>query len=761
MSIWRGWLAIGAVLVGVYPLVPGPLARDVCYVVVGLASVVAILVGVRRNRPAVRAPWYLFAAGLLSWTVGDSIYSWNADVREVTPFPSSADALYLGAYPLLAGGIAVLVRSRGTRAGVASTIDSAIVVVGVGLLSWTWLAQPMLAAEDVSGFDRALAVAYPAGDIVLLAMLVRLVSAPGVASTALRLLVGAVVMQVAADTALAAAPSSSWDYAPALDLLWLGSYVCWGASALHPGMGALPQRDPSTAHRFTRRRLVVLGTAALLPSLTHLVAIGTGRSMDPWAVTGGSIALTALVLARTACAVGEIRATATQRDRLEEHLFEHASRDALTGLFNRAYLISLAGGALRRAQISGSATGLLVVNLDGFAAVNREWGPAAGDAVLRETGRRIRAVSEPCPVGRLGDDQFVVLVDGADAETQTARLAELLLDALRPPVVHDDQHHQSQVSIGASVSLDGGTDAGQLLQEALVAVRRARSSTADGIEIYDDFMRREHAHRSEVDSSLRRALEGGDLELYYQPVVAAVSGVVDGYEALLRWNDAGRVRSAADFVPVAERSDLICDIGRWVLTEATRQLATWIAAEPERFGDLTVAVNISGRHLAGSIVEDVRAALRDSGLPSHHLVLEVTESVLVEVPRAVVQLTSLRSIGVTISLDDFGTGFTSIGQLRHLPIDTIKIDRSCFDSEEPGSSELIALMTGAAHACGLLVVAEGIERPDQLETLLTLDCDTAQGFLFSRPMRAADVRAYRGRDGAPQLRVVRDDDPLR
>jgi diguanylate cyclase (GGDEF)-like protein len=602
-------------------------------------------------------------------------------------------------------------------------------------------------------------MAYPAGDIVLLAMLVRLTSAPGVASTALRLLVGAVILQITADTALAAAPSSSWDYSGALDLLWLGSYVCWGASALHPRMSRLPQDSSYTATRFTRRRLAVLSTAALLPPLTQLGALGADRSVSLWVVVAGSIVLTSLVLARTACAVGEIRVATKQRDRLEEHLFEQASRDALTGLFNRAYMISQIGGALRRGQTSGSATGLLVVNIDGFAVLNRDWGPSAGDAVLKEASRRLLASSEQCPVGRLGDDQFVVLVDGADAENHTTGLAERVLDTLRRPFDHRGQPLHLTVSVGASVSLDAGTEPGQLLQEALIAVRRSESSGSGRIEIFDDFMRREHAHRRELDSSLRRAIADGGLELYYQPVVAAMSGVIDGYEALVRWNDAGHVRSPEEFIAVAESSDLICDIGRWALSEATRQFAAWVAAEPERFNDLTIAVNVSGRHLAGStIVDDVRRALEASGLPGHQLVLEVTETILIDVPRAVLQLSSLRSLGVTISLDDFGTGFTSVGQLRDLPIDTIKIDKSYFDSTEPGASELIALMTGAAHACGLLVVAEGIERAEQLDALVMLDCDAAQGFLFSRPLRAQDVLAYRGHDTGPQLRVVKDED---
>lgn len=760
MMLWNGWLVGGALVVASYPMLPAGPPRDVAYVVVGLASVAAVVVGARRNTSTGRLPWHLFAAGLFSWTIGDAIYSWNADVRHVVPFPSSADAFYLGAYPLLACGIGVLIRRRGARQAVAGRIDSAIVVVGIGLMSWTWIAQPMIAAVDVPAFERGLSVAYPFGDIILLAMLVRLMSAPGISSTAFRLLVGAVTMQIVADTALASVPSTTWDYASGLDLLWLASYILWGASALHPRMEALSQRGPYASARFTRRRLATLSVVALVPSLAHLAAIGMGWSVNLWSLAGGSIAMTGLVLARTACAVSEIQVATKHRDRLQEHLFDRASVDALTGLFNRAYMIRLVSQALRRGQAAGSSTGLVVVDISGIAAVNRDGGYRAVDAVLIETARRIRAAGADCAIGRLGDNQFVVLVDGADAEHRTMRMAEELVVALREPHNHRGRSIHVAASVGVSVSLDADADAERLLNEALLAIRGSAASGGGGIAVFDDFMRREHAVRQEIESSLRRALDCHELELYYQPVVAAMSGVIDGYEALVRWNDAGEIRMPSTFIPIAEESDLICDLDRWVLREATRQFAAWLAADPERFGDLTVAVNISGRHLAGpGVTDDVRAALAASGLPSHHLSLEVTETVLFETPHAVLQLSSLRSMGVTISLDDFGTGFTSVGQLRSLPVDTIKIDRSYFDSAEPGAPELIALMTGAAHACGLLVVAEGIERPDQLVSLLSLDCDAAQGFLFSPPMPAEAVVAYRGHDAGPHLHLIRDELP--
>jgi diguanylate cyclase (GGDEF)-like protein len=752
-------LLMGAALIALYAVLPSGLPRDAVYLAVGLGCVAAIVMGVRRHRPAVRAPWYLLAAGLAAWVLGDTIYSWNEDVRHVSPFPSSADVAYLLAYPLLAAGIALLIRRGGRRFDVSSLIDSGIVVVGLGLVSWAWIARPMVENADVPLLERLIAVAYPAGDILLMAMLVRLVAAPGVSSMALRLLAGAVVLQVVADTALAAGMSESWDYASALDGLWLASYVLWGTCALHPQMSEISRRSRARDDLFTVRRVVVLGAAAVLPPLTAGVALAFGHSMDPWVLVGGSIVLTFLVVLRMASGIAEIRLTAQQRDRLQEELLRRASHDPLTGQFNRAYMLRIIQGALRRAGSTGAPTGLIVIDLDDFASVNNAVGPAAADDVLIATARRISDTVGPAhPVGRLGGDQFVVLVEHADAEELTPRIAGALASAMLAR--HETAHGAVRVivRIGLTLGLDGSTDASELLHQALIASRRAKLAAAGTFEVFDSNLRREVAERATVEQELRAAIRDGALELRYQPVVSVSAAVVDGYEALVRWHRPNGVLGMPDeFIPIAEKSDLICELGRWVLTEATEQFASWLERDPVRFSPLTVAVNISGRHLADRrIVTDVATALEASGLASHHLVIEVTETVLVDEPRAVIQLDALRALGVTISLDDFGTGYTSIGQLRHLPVDTIKIDRSFLSLTEPGSSELIALMTAAAHACGMLVVAEGVERNEQLMLLKALECDAAQGYLFARPLTSAAVLDGVEPERHPRLRIVRD-----
>jgi len=759
MTCVRAYLVSGAVLICAYVVAPPGLPQDAVYLVVGLGCVAAIVLGVRRHQPDLRAPWYLFAVGQAAWVLGDTIYSWNEDVRHVSPFPSSADVAYLLAYPLLAAGVGLLIRRGGRRFDIRGLIDSGIVVVGLGLVSWAWVAQPMVEAADVPVLERLIAVAYPVGDILLMAMLVRLVAAPGISSMALRLLAGAVILQVVADTALAAGVTASWDYAGGLDVLWLASYTLWGASALHPQMAEISSRTGANTDLFTVRRVTVLGAAAILPPVTAAAALTLGYPMDPWVLVGGAIVLTLLVVVRMASGIAEIRFTARQRDELQEKLLYKAAHDPLTGQFNRAYMLRMIQAALRRGRSAEIATGLLVVDLDDFKSVINSYGPTAADDILIATARRVSATVGPShAVGRLSGDQFFVLVEHADAEEVTMQIAGALARTLMAP--HDIAQSSVRVRarIGLALGVDGSTDASQLLHQAMIASRRASLSAPATFEVFDSTLRREAAERAEIEEALAKAIEEGDLELRFQPVVDVNSAVVDGYEALVRWNHSdGSLGMPDEFVPTAEKSDLICDLGRWVLAQATLQFASWLERDPERFASLTVAVNISGRHIADHrIVTDVASALSASELEPHHLVIEVTETVLVEEPRAVIQLDALRALGVTVSLDDFGTGYTSIGQLRHLPVDTIKIDKSFVALTEPGSAELIALMTAAAHACGLLVIAEGVERDDQLALVKDLHCDSAQGYLFARPMTSDAVLAGVGPARPPQLRVVPD-----
>ncbi len=438
--------------------------------------------------------------------------------------------------------------------------------------------------------------------------------------------------------------------------------------------------------------------------------------------------------------IQQIVTSVRQREELQFALAHRATHDPLTELPNRAQALTLVTSALHRARRSGDMTGLLFVDLDGFKAVNDGHGHAAGDTVLREVAARMRSLVRPGDVVcRLGGDEFVVLVEPVRGERELMDLADRLIAAVSEPVDVPGARVGVGASVGVAVGRDGGADPDVLFVEAGTAAQRAKQHGRGRAEIFDETLRRSLAERAATEAAIAAALEGGGMRLVYQPVVDVTGQRLHGFEALLRWERDGVPVPPDQFIPVAEASSLICDVDRWVLHEATRQLAAWRAETPPLPGmpEPTMAVNVSGRHLTDRrVVSHVAGALAASGLPPHLLVLEVTETVLVDDPVALTHLAELRALGVAIAIDDFGTGYTSIGQLSSMPVDTLKVDRSFVTSPDPGQRELVALVIRAAHTFGLSVVAEGVEEPDQLERLREQGCDHAQGFLIHRPLPA-------------------------
>lgn len=740
---WKLYLGGGALALVVYLVVPAGVPQGVLYLAVGASCAVAIMIGVRLHRPRHSLPWLLMAMGQVAWVSGDALYSWYEDVRQVDPFPSPADGLYLAAYPLLGAGLAVLIRVRRRGPDAAGLIDSTIVTIVFGLLTWVIVGDPIINGTSAPVIDRLVAVAYPAGDILLLALLVRLITASGDRTAAFRFLTVALVLLIAADTMFAATELSN-GYSAGLDLFWLASYLLWGTAALHPSMTWLSDQTTQESKPFSRGRTVALTAAVLVAPLIIAAQLTFGISPDSWAVIVCSMALFLLVVARMSLAIRAVVATVSQRDRLQSVLSHEVAHDSLTGLANRASVLAQIEGALHRGQRAGTLSALLFIDLDRFKTVNDKLGHRAGDDVLREAARRMgESVREGDTVGRLGGDEFVVLLELLRSETEAVDLADRMVRTLGDPFTVGGVTVTGGASIGIAYSMDAGTNARQLLHEADVASYRAKASGRGRSQVFGDALRRELSEQAALEAALGDALTKGEFALHYQPVVAVVdTDIVVGYEALIRWHRPGHGLQQPDvFIPVAEKSDLICDIDRWVLREATDQLSRWIDEDPTRHADVTVAVNISGRHLADSgIVTDVTDALASSGLPAHRLVLEITESVLIDVPTATARLVALRGIGVSISIDDFGTGYTSIAQLQMLPVDTLKIDKEFVTCTTPGARDLLMLMVNAAHRCGLIVVAEGVETEEQLQALRGLTVDSVQGFLFAHPQPAQVIQ---------------------
>jgi diguanylate cyclase (GGDEF)-like protein/PAS domain S-box-containing protein len=434
----------------------------------------------------------------------------------------------------------------------------------------------------------------------------------------------------------------------------------------------------------------------------------------------------------------------TERKRYESRIEHLASHDALTGLPNRALLRDRVEQAIVHARRTSSRVAVMYVDLDQFKLVNDSWGHPAGDALLVEVGNRLRsAMRDGDTVARLGGDEFVVLLADLARPGDSAVVARKIAGALGPPIVLDGRETQVTASIGIAIWPEDGEGLEALLQCADVAMYRAKDEGRNGYQYYSGEMGAQARARVELETGLRQALERAELRLHWQPQVDLASGEVRGCEALMRWERPGRgLVSPAQFIPLAEESGLIVPIGEWALRTACREAAGWAAAG---LGRIQVAVNLSARQFRqGSVVETVRAALAESGLPPGSLELEITESVVArDLDQVVKALEQVRRMGVSVAIDDFGTGYSSLSYLRTLPIQKVKIDRSFIKGipEDREAAALVGEIIRLAHVLSLEVVAEGVETAPQAAFLREAGCEKMQGFLFSRPVPSAEFAA--------------------
>ncbi len=444
----------------------------------------------------------------------------------------------------------------------------------------------------------------------------------------------------------------------------------------------------------------------------------------------------------------------TDRKRVEEELRHQAFHDGLTGLPNRGLLVDRIAQAVRRSARRGTDPAVIYIDLDGFKSVNDHFGHDGGDQLLREVAARLdRTVRSEDTVARLGGDEFAVLVEENHGEAAEARTtADRILQALREPVEVDGQDVVVSASLGIAVG-DVGGDAGALLRNADIAMYRAKAAGKARVVTYDESMGSEAGEALLLESELAAALDAGQLVLHYQPVVDLATERVVGFEALVRWEHPRLGLVPPDrFIPLAEETGLIVPIGRWVLETACATAARWQQAGGDH-RDLTMAVNLSGRQLASDqVVDDVRDALAGSGLDPGSLVVEMTETALVTDPAAAAErLRALSDLGVRIAIDDFGTGYSSLAYLRQFPIDILKIDRSFVDTiaHPVDLPPIVRGLLDLGHTLDLEIVAEGIEHDVQREGLRLERCSLGQGFLFSRPVPAAQAEELLDAQSAP------------
>lgn len=435
----------------------------------------------------------------------------------------------------------------------------------------------------------------------------------------------------------------------------------------------------------------------------------------------------------------------TERKELEEQIRHQAFYDPVTGLGNRALLkerleriLQGPGGRQGRAQI-------LFLDLDNFKTVNDSLGHSVGDQVLESVARRLLACAGSAEaVVRLGGDEFAILLTGADAQAAVS-LADVVMTQFQEPYILDGREVRIGVSIGIAGCQAGAERMEELLRNADLAMYVAKGKGKGCCEVFHQEMFTEARTRLELEADLGRAIVDGQMVLHYQPIVSLDSGRTTAVEALVRWRHPTRgMLSPATFIPLAEECGMIVPLGRWVLSEACFQLRSWQSLYPQQ-APSRVSVNLSVEQLnSPHLVEQVREALDQAGLAPGCLVLEVTESRLLNCGDGVLQrLNALRTLGVRISIDDFGTGYSSLSYLRWLPVDVLKLDKSFLEDidQNPRVEALVSGLVAIASALNVSAVAEGVERPEQAALLQQLGCGFGQGYHFGRPVPPEEILA--------------------
>ena len=706
---------------------------------IALTSVGSVWLAPLLNCPSRAKPWRLMALAGPLFLVGAILRAAlaGADGRPGSLWP---DVFTLCGYICLGTALVMFLSARRAGTDAGSRSDAIVVSTGAVLLAWSFLVLPALRADGASMLLRVVASGYPAIDALLLFIVVQLVFTDVSRAPAFWLLLLALSAIFVGDIGYAV------DFAHILhpsallrDGPFLLGYGAMGAAALHPSMVLLTVPQHARARPLVRGRLATVGVAVIAPVLVILLSPPAGIR-DRIVLAACTSMLFGAVLRRSVRAVN-------QHVKSEAVLAIQATHDALTGLPNRAKLSERTAADLFSARGSGHAVGVFFLDIDRFKVLNDSWGHGAGDELLVAVGKRLRAVvrDSDC-VARAGGDEFAVVCRIQPGTDQPRAIAARLFSAFAEPFVLSIGNMVLTPSLGIAVANgDAGYTAERLIRDADIAMYRAKDAGRNRWTLFTTAMHEAVAERLSTEQELRRAMAEKTISLHYQPIVDLGTEELGGFEALARMEIDGRRVPPDVFIPVAEETGLILPLGRWVLSEAVRQLGVWRSQYVDLHPELYMSVNVSARQLRDpQLIPIVKAELAANGVPPWALRLEITESVLMDdAEAAMLVLQQLRGIGVQLYVDDFGTGYSSLGYLKRFPVNTVKIDRSFVaglgtDSDD---QEIVRAVVAMAHALHLTVVAEGVETLVQRDSLRKMGCTSAQGWHYGKPLPAAEAAA--------------------
>lgn len=620
-------------------------------------------------------------------------------------------------------------------------VEAVVVLLGASIGTWVVLTQRLLELE--MGVGRALAIsAFIPISVLVAAFVINLLNRGLRTHRALQLASVASVLFVAGAIAGRLQLVGTWTAAGTTlpTALYSLAAICMLAAMAHENFQSHLTPDPSEHTADQGARLALMGTSVLV-AMTSMAIIPPTNRVDTIVRSIGTVALIALVVIRLAIALH-------QHEQARESLRQRIYLDELTALPTRTRLVEHVQETLDSNWRSEQQPTVVHLNIDRFKNINDTFGHHGANVVLVEIASRLRrlAAQRGGQAARLGGDDFAV-IDATTVSTDDAlTFAESIRQALIEPIAVADTTVFVTASLGLAVTPRKRTlTAEELIRRADIANHRAKLDGGNRIAVFDDSMQASVARRMDIEHALHGAIGRQEMRLYHQPIVDITTGRVSGFESLMRWQRPdGTIVSPASFIPVAEDTGVICELGAWALHDALSKLRGWIddgVVDPST----TMSVNVSPRQIADpNFANKVAEALEATKVSPHLLWLEMTESMMLEEPDlAGTTLQEIREMGVRLALDDFGTGFSSLSLLQQFPIQRIKIDRAFVQgiADNTNDRSLVRTIIAMAHSMGLDLVAEGVETVHQLQGLRDLGCNKAQGFLISHPVPAAAMRS--------------------